>query len=331
MKAIKTILTLFSVMTIFLLAACGGGNEAKTGEKKNEAKTTTEKSYTVEHAMGSTTIKGTPKKVVILTNEGTEALLALGVKPVGAVQSWLGDPWYDHIKKDMDGVEVVGVEGEVNVEKIASLKPDLIIGNKLRQEKVYDQLSAIAPTVFSETLRGDWQENFKLYAKALNLEEKGNKVLSDFDQHVADLKGKLGDKVNQQVSVVRFMAGKSRIYYTDSFSGVIFDKLGFKRAAQQKALFTPDNKLGLLAVEVGKEVIPKMDGDLLFYFTYAPPGDKAALDTAKEWTNDPLWKNLNAVKSGNVHEVSDATWNTAGGVLAANIMLDDLEKILLKK
>jgi iron complex transport system substrate-binding protein len=328
MKAIKTILTLFSVMTIFLLAACGGGNEAKTGDK---TKTTAEKSYTVEHAMGSTIIKGTPKKVVILTNEGTEALLALGVKPVGAVQSWLGDPWYEHIKKDMDGVEVVGVESEVNVEKIASLKPDLIIGNKLRQEKVYDQLSAIAPTVFSETLRGDWKDNFKLYAKALNLEAKGNEVLNAYDTHVEDLKAKLGDKVNQEVSVVRFMAGKSRIYYTDSFSGVLFNQLGFKRAPQQEALFTPDNKLGLLAVEVGKEVIPKMDGDLLFYFTYAPPGDQAAIDTAKEWANDPLWKNLNAVKSGHVYEVSDATWNTSGGVLSANIMLDDLEKILLKK
>jgi iron complex transport system substrate-binding protein len=328
MKAIKTILTLFSVMTIFLLAACGG-NEGKTDEK-DATKTTEEKSYTVEHAMGSTTIKGTPKKVVILSNEGTEALLALGVKPVGAVQSWLGDPWYDHIKADMEGVEVVGVESEVNVEKIASLKPDLIIGNKLRQEVVYDQLSAIAPTVFSETLRGDWKDNFKLYAKALNLEEKGTEVLSAYDKHVEDLKAKLGDKVNQEVSAVRFMAGKSRIYYTDSFSGVVFNQLGFKRAAQQEALFTPDNKLGLLAVEVGKEVTPKMDGDLLFYFTYAPQGDKAALDTAKEWTNDPLWKNLNAVKSGNVFEVSDATWNTSGGVQSANIMLDDLEKLLVK-
>ncbi|MGG3468044.1 iron-siderophore ABC transporter substrate-binding protein [Neobacillus pocheonensis] len=326
----RTILTLLSVLAIFLLAACGSSTE-KTAGTKAEPKQAEEKSYTVEHAMGSTTIKGTPKRVVILTNEGTEALLALGVKPVGAVQSYLGNPWYDHIKKDMDGVEVVGVESEVNVEKIATLKPDLIIGNKLRQEKIYPQLSAIAPTVFSETLRGDWQENFKLYAKALNLEEKGTQVLSDFDKHVADVKGKLGDQVNQQISIVRFMAGKSRIYYTDSFSGVIFDKLGFKRAAQQEALFTPENKLGKLAVEVGKEVIPKMDADQLFYFTYAPNGDKAALDTATEWTNDPLWKNLNAVKSGNVHEVSDAIWNTAGGVLAANLMLDDLEKILLKK
>ncbi|AZU60538.1 ABC transporter substrate-binding protein [Neobacillus mesonae] len=329
MKAVKILMTLLSVTVIFLLAACGGTKE-KASELQDPKKTD-EESYTIEHVMGSTTIKGTPKRVVILTNEGTEALLSLGIKPVGAVQSWLGDPWYDHIKDDMDGVEVVGVESEVNVEKIAALKPDLIIGNKLRQESVYKQLSAIAPTVFSETLRGDWKENFKLYSKALNLEEKGNEVLAAYDKKVEDVKAKLGDNVNKEVSVVRFMAGKSRIYYTDSFSGVIFNQLGFKRAAQQEELFTPENKLGNLAIEVGKEVIPKMDGDYLFYFTYAPNGDKEALNTAKEWTNDPLWKNLKAVKSGNAYEVSDATWNTAGGVLAANIMLDDLEKLLLKK
>ncbi|MCM3765841.1 ABC transporter substrate-binding protein [Neobacillus niacini] len=329
MKAIKTFLTLMSVMAVILLSACGGNTEEKKDEKAAPNKTG-ETSYTVEHAMGSTTIKGTPKRVVILTNEGTEALLAMGVKPVGAVQSWLGDPWYEHISKDMEGVEVVGTESEVNVEKIVTLKPDLIIGNKMRQEAVYNQLSAIAPTVFAETLRGDWKENFKLYGKALNLEEKGNQVLADYDKHVADLKGKLGDKVNKEVSVVRFMAGKSRIYYTDSFSGVIFNELGFKRAAKQADLFTPQNKLGNLAVEVGKEVIPKMDADYMFYFTYAPNGDQTALNTAKEWTSDPLWKNLNAVKSGNAFEVSDAIWNTAGGVLAANLMLDDLEKKLLK-
>ncbi|MED4206985.1 iron-siderophore ABC transporter substrate-binding protein [Neobacillus mesonae] len=329
MKSVKILMTLLSVMAIFLLAACGGTKE-KASELQ-DPKNTDEKSYTIEHAMGSTTIKSTPKRIVILTNEGTEALLSLGIKPVGAVQSWLGDPWYDHIKDDMDGVEVVGVESEVNVEKIAALKPDLIIGNKLRQESVYKQLSAIAPTVFSETLRGDWKENFKLYSKALNLKEKGNEVLAAYDKKVEDVKAKLGDNVNKEVSVVRFMAGKSRIYYTDSFSGVIFNQLGFKRAAQQEELFTPENKLGNLAIEVGKEVIPKMDGDYLFYFTYAPNGDKEALNTAKEWTNDPLWKNLKAVKSGNAYEVSDATWNTAGGVLAANIMLDDLEKLLLKK
>ncbi|WP_078414228.1 ABC transporter substrate-binding protein [Priestia abyssalis] len=328
----SSLLAALMLVALFALAGCGNTEKQATEEDKaaSEPKTSESKPYTVEHAMGTTEIEGTPERVVVLTNEGTEALLAMGVKPVGAVQSWLGNPWYDHIESDMEGVEVVGVEHEVTLEKIAALKPDLIIGNKLRQEAVYDKLSAIAPTVFSDTLRGDWKENFKLYAKALNREEKGNEVLSQFDAHVEDVKQKLGDKVNQEVSVVRFMAGTSRIYYTDSFSGVIFDQLGFKRAEQQKELFTADNKLGNLAVEVGKEVIPKMDGDILFYFTYAPEGDQEALNTAKEWTSDPLWKNLNAVKNGNAHEVSDAVWNTAGGVIAANQMLDELEKIMIK-
>ncbi|MDQ0270638.1 ABC transporter substrate-binding protein [Cytobacillus purgationiresistens] len=317
---------LVSIFTLILLAACGSDkNEKSNATEKNEANT----SYTVKHAMGETTLDEAPKRIVVLTNEATEALLALGVKPVGAVQSWLGSPWYDHISKDMEGVEVVGVEHEVNVEKIAALKPDLIIGNKIRQEAVYDKLNAIAPTIFSETLRGDWKENFALYAEALNQKEQGEKILADFDNNVETLKGQLGEKTNQEISVVRFMADKVRIYYTDSFSGVIFDQLGFKHAEHQAELFTEDNQLGNLAIDVGKEVIPKMDGDILFYFTYAVPGDKIAVDTAKEWTNDPLWNNLSVVKNGKSYEVDDATWNTSGGVLSANIVLEDLEKILL--
>ena len=44
-----------------------------------------------------------------------------------------------------------------------------------------------------------------------------------------------------------------------------------------------------------------------------------------------LFKNLTAVKEGNAHKVSDIIWNTAGGVIAANIMLDEIEKIFTGK
>ncbi|USK69702.1 ABC transporter substrate-binding protein [Peribacillus asahii] len=328
-KRIQRLLSMFAILAVFVLAACGNTKDEGTEQADNKEKKET--SYTVEHAMGTTEVKGNPERIVVLTNEGTEALLALGIKPVGAVQSWLGDPWYDHIKDDMKDVEVVGLESEVNLEKIAALKPDLIIGNKLRQEAVYDKLSQIAPTIFSETLRGDWKENFSLYAKAVNQEEKGKEVLQQYDDKVAALKEKLGDKTNQEVSVVRFMAGVTRIYYTDSFSGVIFNELGFKRTEQQTEMFKADSKLGNLAIEVGKEMIPKMDGDVLFYFTYAPEGDPNAVATEKEWTNDPLWKKLSVVQDGKTYKVDDAVWNTAGGVLAANIMLDDIEKIFSEK
>ena len=110
----------------------------------------------ITHAMGISDVPDAPLRVAVLTNEGTEALLALGVKPIGAVESWKGNPWYDYLMPQMEGVTLLGAEGEPNLELIATLEPDLILGSKVRQEKVYDQLSAIAPTVMTETLGAPW-------------------------------------------------------------------------------------------------------------------------------------------------------------------------------
>lgn len=323
MKALRSFLSFFSIMLIFILAACGGGNEdANNTETKEVSPKTENTSYTVEHAMGSTTLEKAPEKVVILTNEGTEALLALGVTPVGAVQSWTGDPWYNHIKNELKDTEVVGLESEVNVEAIAALQPDLIIGNKMRQEAIYEQLSAIAPTIFAEDLRGNWKNNFELYAKALHKEEEGKEIIKAYDTRIADLKEQLGDKLNMKVSMVRFMAGDVRIYQKDSFSGVILDQLGFARPESQDV-----DEFAIKGAT--KEQMPLMDGDILFYFTYET-GDNAATELEKEWLKNPLFKNLEVAKNGEVHKVDDVIWNTAGGVKAANLMLDDIENTFLK-
>ncbi|MBY6052332.1 ABC transporter substrate-binding protein [Cytobacillus firmus] len=319
----KSLLAILSVFTILILAACGNSSEQdEKADKEKEGTKTEDTSYTIEHAMGTTKLDKAPEKVVILTNEGTEALLSMGVTPVGAVQSWTGDPWYDHIADDMKDVQVVGTESEVNVEAIAALQPDLIIGNKMRQEKIYDQLNDIAPTVFAETLRGDWKENFELYATAINKEEEGKKGLADYDSRIEEIKTSLGDKLDQEVSIVRFMAGDVRIYHKDSFSGVILDQIGLARPESQ-------NVDDFAEKNATKERIPAMDGDVLFYFTYET-GDGEANKLAKEWIEDPLFKNLKVAQEGNVHEVSDTIWNTAGGVIAANLLLDDIEKYLVK-
>ncbi|WP_243298916.1 ABC transporter substrate-binding protein [Bacillus litorisediminis] len=319
MKAFRNLFVLM-VLAVFALSACGTDDTEENANQDKETEKNT--GYTVEHSMGVAEIPDTPEKIVVLTNEGTEALLAMGIKPVGAVQSWLGDPWYEHIAEDMEGVEVVGTESEVNLEAVAALEPDLILGTKLRQEEIYEQLNAIAPTVLSETLRGNWQENFKLYAEAVNQTEKGQQVLDEYNQRIEDLRAQLGEQLNKKISVVRFMAGDVRIYHKDSFSGVIFDQLGFARAEGQDVNdFAETN--------VTKERIPAMDGDVLFYFTYET-GDGEATKLEEEWVNDPLFQQLHAVKSGNAHRVSDAVWNTAGGVIAANLVLDEIEQIFLQ-
>lgn len=319
----KKYIVFFSLILTLLLSACGGASEENSSQEDTKDKQDDGfEPYTVEHAMGTTTVEEKPERVVILTNEGTEALLALDKKPVGAVKSWTGDPWYDHISEEMQGVEVLGDETNVNIEKIIELKPDLIIGNKLRQEEIYEKLSAIAPTIFSETLKGEWQQNFMTYAEALNMKDKGQKLIDEYDQRLEDFAEKAGDKLNQKVSVIRFMPDHVRIYHKDSFSGVILEQIGFERPESQD--------VNDFMEKATKERIPAMEGDVLFYFTYEP-GDGAATKLEKEWLNDPLFQNLDVVKEGDVQQVSDAIWNTAGGYIAANKMVDDLEEYFLEK
>ncbi|NHN30782.1 iron-siderophore ABC transporter substrate-binding protein [Paenibacillus sp. S3N08] len=313
-----------------VLSACGSQQAASTqpaaDPKQGAAPTTTAPAAAakdgpriIKHIMGETEVPANPQKVVILTNEGTEALIALGVKPIAAVDSYYGSPWYDHIKADMEGVKNIGGESQPNLELIASLKPDLILGNKMRHEKIYEQLKAIAPTVYTETLRGEWKSNFQVYADALNKKAEGDKIVSAFDKRIDDFKSKAGDKLKEKVAVVRFMGGKTRYYFGDMFSGVIMKQIGIVRN---------DPKSDEKAFEdITKERLTELDtADKVFYFTY-DVGDGKGKKQQEEWMNDPLWKNLNVVKNNKLIQVSDATWNTSGGVKSANMMLDDLYKL----
>jgi iron complex transport system substrate-binding protein len=315
MKRKQIFSTLSALVLALTVTACAP-------DKIEEVKPTSAENGTVrtiEHAMGKTDIKGEPKRVVILTNEGTEALLELGVKPVGAVKSWTGNPWYKHIEKDMEGVQNLGDESQVNIEAIAAVKPDLIIGNKMRHEKIYDQLSKIAPTVYSNTLRGEWKANFEFYAKVLNKESQGKEIVKKFDERAAVIAKAAGDKLKTEVSIVRFMPGKTRIYLGDTFSGIILKQIGFARPENQRS-----NEFTL---EIGKERLKEADGQVMFYFTYET-GNGEGSTREKEWIEDPMFKTLNSVKNNKFYRVDDAIWNTAGGVRAANLMLSDIEKFL---
>ncbi|ODT82601.1 MAG: iron siderophore-binding protein [Pelagibacterium sp. SCN 64-44] len=272
----------------------------------------------ITHAMGVTEVPDNPQRVVILTNEGTEALLYLGVVPVGAAQSWSGDPWYDHIGEPLADTVPLGTELAVNLEILATLEPDLILGTKVRQEAIFPQLSAIAPTVMTETIGGEWQDNLQFYADALGKTAEGEAAIAGFTERTQKIHDALGDAVNEEISMIRFSPNRTRIYYKDTFSGLALSQIGFKRpAAQDKDEF---------ATEVTKERIPEMEGDRIFYFSDDLNSDEATANL-NDWLNDPLWLNLEGVKAGKAQRVSEIIWNTAGGIYAAHLMLDDIEAI----
>ena len=140
--------------------------------------------------MGTTTIEGTPTKIVTLYQGATDVAVAMGIKPVGVVESWAEAPVYNYMKNELDGVAIVGQETQPNLEEIAKLKPDLIIASKVRHEEIYDQLSQIAPTVAHETVF-DFKGTAEMMGQAMNQEDKVNELLGDWDTRVADFQTKI--------------------------------------------------------------------------------------------------------------------------------------------
>jgi len=298
--------------------------EVKTEDVQNNSGTTNaEEVRVIEHAMGKTEIKGTPQRIVTLYQGAADVAVALGVKPVGIVESWAEQPVYTYLRKDLDGVAIVGLETQPNLEEIAKLKPDLIIASKLRHEKVYDQLSQIAPTVTHETVF-KFKETVQLMGEAVNKEVEAQQLLTDWEHRVADFKGKISAKLGDgwpiETSVLNFRSDHARIYVT-GYAGDILSELGFVRSEYQQE----EADKGTVVVRLtDKEGIPSMNADVFFVFLSDPGQDEAVQKTYEEWSNHPLWKNLDAVKADQVYQIDESVWNLAGGVLSAHMLLDQL-------
>jgi iron complex transport system substrate-binding protein len=109
-------------------------------------------SVTVTHMFGETKVPAAPKRVVSAGYTEQDDLLAVGVVPI-AVTNWWGDqpfgvwPWAQP-KLGGGQPEVLDLSNGIQVDRIAALKPDLIVAtNAGVDEDTYKKLSQIAPTI----------------------------------------------------------------------------------------------------------------------------------------------------------------------------------------
>ncbi|MEX1057796.1 MAG: iron-siderophore ABC transporter substrate-binding protein [Natronospirillum sp.] len=272
---------------------------------------------TVEHAMGSTDLLETPTRIVTLYQGATDAAVALGITPVGVVESWAEKPMYHYLRDELDGVAQVGLETQPNLEEIARLNPDLIIGAKMRHEKVYNQLSQIAPTVMHETVFM-FKETLDLIAEATDHESEAAQWHNDWDTKIADFQSQVSDQADlnwpQEVALLNFRNDHARIYYS-SFAGNILNELGFERPDAHK-----EDAWGVKLTS--KESIPSMNADVFFIFMNED--DNTVLENYAAWTGHPLWNTLDAVKNDQVYRVNETDWNLGGGPIAAERMVESV-------
>lgn len=301
---------------LLLMTACGGQETSTTQAPSTPAASTTSE-VVIKHAMGEEKLPKAPDKIVVLDNGALDNLLALGVKPVGGTTVLADNPFPSYLK-DVEGIKNVGTIDQPNLEAIAALQPDLILGSKDTHEAIYEKLKQIAPTVFVETLGASWKDNLKLQAEAVGKTQAGEQLMSDYNKRLDEFKAKMGDNLaNTHVSILRPRKDNVTVYLKKSFSGSIIQDAGLPRPAAQV--------IDKFSVKLNEESVADMQGDVIFWFTR----DKENLLTGKIVSN-PTWKGFPAVKENKVFEVSGDTWLSGLGYQAANLVVDDLFAKLVK-
>ncbi|MDH6126252.1 iron-siderophore ABC transporter substrate-binding protein [Kitasatospora sp. GP82] len=278
-------------------------------------------STTVTAATGVVAVPGSPTRVVALDTAELDSAITLGITPLGAAQAPADHGLPDYWPASwLAGIATVGTIGDPDTAMIASLGPQLILGNQTRDGARYDALSRIAPTVLTQTTGYPWKTNFQLHAQALGRQEQAAAVVSAYGRHVSQTAQAIADagSAGKRISIVRFVEGSPnvRLYGRQSFVGTLLADLQLGRPDPQN--------VDQFDIEVPPDQIAKADGDLLLYSIYGDPA-KAGATAVLAGSG---WQSLNAVKTHRAFSVDDQLWFEGIGYTGANLILAELQRFL---
>ncbi|TBU90015.1 iron-siderophore ABC transporter substrate-binding protein [Phytopseudomonas dryadis] len=275
-------------------------------------------SRTIDTAFGEVELQGTPQRVITLGENPLDVALSLGVQPLGSVATRGGNDVSAYLKDKAGAIRVVGTARETNLESVFALQPDLILASPELDKDQYQKLSLMAPTIVPKgNSFQDWRVNVELYGQALGKGAEAKAAIAAIDQRIDALKGKV--EPGQVASVVRWNPQGPGVMSSHLFVGQLLAQLGFKSTAMAEALTTKPHSDAL-----SLENLSRIDGDWLFLATLNPDGAKA-LEQARQ---QPAFARLKAVSSGHAVSVDGQIWSSGSGPLAAQVILDDVEKAL---
>lgn len=151
----------------------------------------------IEHAYGTTMIEEQPERVVTLFDSNSDAVLALGVAPVGVSKVGYGNveengllPWTNAAFEKLGVTPNVFDDTEgTDYEAVNAAEPDLVlIPNSGVTEEEYERLSQIAPTVPYAKIAyaTTWEEEAEVTAKALGKEAEGAELIENTKELIAE-------------------------------------------------------------------------------------------------------------------------------------------------
>ena len=280
-RILKTIVA--TCMTAMMFVGCASNNT--TNEDK-----TTENTVTVTDVRGEVEIPANPKRIVDLSGN-SDILSILGYKVVGTANSDAYDytKFPSYLEETLSGAKILGysMQDTMDVEAVMNLNPDLIVISTV-QEKMYDALSKIAPTVMIQLEALNWKDDVRALGKVFGKEDVANEWIANYEAKAKEAGDKIKAKYGDDTTYLSFLASGGQFFV---FDGAGFGDVLYKDMGLAKPEGMPEQTDISLPV-VTYEGLAAIKAD--YIFAIATDEDLAQLEA------NSIWNNLPAVKNGNV-------------------------------
>jgi iron complex transport system substrate-binding protein len=263
-----------------------------------------------------------PQRIVVLSGDQLDALCALGLQSriVGAALPDGSPDQPSYLGTVIHKLPNVGTRSNPDLGAIKAAKPDLILGSQALTPKLYPELAAVAPTVFTGSPGAAWQDNLRGVAEATARADAAGDLIDHFTTKAHD-DGDAHDAAHYQASIVQFTENALRIYGADNFPGSVLTAVGVDRPAAQRFTDKPYIEAGSTDNDLaGNANFSAADADVI-YVSFDSPEAK---DRAPTILDSDAWRRLSAARDNRVFVVNNEVWQTGGGVVAARGIIDDL-------
>jgi iron complex transport system substrate-binding protein len=286
------------------------------------------------------TYANSPMRIITLEHRYTEMVLSLGITPVGVadIESY---QLFDGIDaKKLNSVQSVGRRAAPSLEEISLLKPNLILGAKLRNQSTYPILSSIAPTVLFDYIEmpnnkinalDEMLLEFKQIAKKTHKEAQAKVILNQYYKILNQSKLKIeklkanGKLKTDKIAIAQFLPGspKIRLFTADAVAIKALEEVGLKPAWNING---GDSNLGYLTVSIQN----LQNLGLLNFFYFNERSDDSQLEKT---IHSPVWQSFPFVKNKLTYRMKTDTWPWGGPLAVADFVkqvVNDLEIKSLK-
>ena len=289
------------------------------GNSKNTEDTSKKSTVTVTDIKGEVEIPKEPERIVDLSGN-SDILSILGYKVIGTANSDAYDytKFPKYLEDTLKGAEILGysMQDTMDIEQVMNLNPDLIIISTV-QEKMYDQLSEIAPTVMIQLEALNWKDDVKSFAKVFNKEEVAEKWLKAYEEKAKEAGDKIKAEYGENTTYLSFLASGGQFFIFDGagFGSVLYEDMGLSKPKGM-----PEQSNISLPV-VTYEGLAAIDTDYIFLIT-----------TDEDYTqleSNAIWNSLPAVKEGKVVKLGASPYFNQGySSIGRDLLLDEIGEML---